>query len=266
MYLYKNKNSKGGVNIKYFLVPKKIIYEYELSEKRIIVYIYFASKQGLDDTVGFSCDSIVKWAGYKTNYHKNKINDEISNLVNSISENGFFALDGNIIGNNFVEAQLNIEEFYPDNQFALIYNNELEKIINFKQYTKDVNRMNSSILLLVLSYLRSNMLRRQAEYNSDKSDKPEFCYRMYKDIEADIGLSSRYISRAVKILDEMGILAYKILPRWKDESDNWHTEVTLFANRYKYKDNRLDDSYNYEQELEWGEEYIKDKKHYKQKD
>ena len=94
------------------------------------------------------------------------------------------------------------------------------------------------------------------------SDKPEFCYRHYNNIEVDIGLSSRYISKATKILNKMDIIEYRELPRYKDESGNWHTEVTLFVNKYKRIDNgeSIDTKYDFNQELQWGIEYIKEKK------
>lgn len=244
------------------MIPREIIYNNEMDEKRVLIFSYFASKRGLDDTVGFSCDSIVKWCGYKINYNKDKINDQIAKSTLLLSQDKYIDIQKErICRNNFILTKLNNEKFDVYNKFALVYLNELDTIQNFKKYTTDVNRMSSSILLLVLSYVRVNMLRRQAEYFNHKSDKPEFCYRMYKDIEVDIGISSRYISRSIKILCELDLIAITTLPRWQDEYNNWHTEVTLFVNKYKYKDGgKLDDSYDYEQELRWGIDYIKEKK------
>lgn len=183
-------------------------------------------------------------------------------IINQLSEQDYFEIEGKISSDLFTIAILNMIKFCPDNQFALLYFDEVEKVKNFKTYTKDTNKMNSAILLLVLSYLRVNMLRRQNGYVGKESDKPEFCYRMYIDIEKDIGISSRYISRAVKILNEMDILVSEEMPRYKDKEDNWHTDVTLFVNKYK-RDNggdSLDSKYDYKQELQWGMQYIKDKK------
>lgn len=245
----------------YIMIPKEVIYCLNKNEKRVHLFSYFSSKRGLDDTVGFSCNDVVKWIGCKIDYHKDKTNDQITELIHCFERDGYFKLEENILANNFVKATLNTEKFDVYSKFALVYLHELDKIHNFKKYTSDINRMSSSILLLVLSYIRVNMLRRQAGYFNHKSDKPEFCYRMYKDIETDIGISSRYISRSVKILCELDLIATSTLPRYKDESGNWHTEVTLFVNKYKYKDDGgLDDSYDYRQELIWGKEYIQEKK------
>ena len=61
--------------------------------------------------------------------------------------------------------------------------------------------MSSAYILLLLSYLRVNMNR--------NTDKPLCCYRLYQKITEDIGLSERYISRIIKILDVMDIIKYQ---------------------------------------------------------
>lgn len=228
----------------------------------MILFSYFASKRGLDDTVGFSCNDVVNWCGYKVNHTKDKSNQKITDIINSFAEGGYINVEGDISRNNYVKAILNIYKFDAPSQFALIYLDEIEKIRDFQKYTEDTKKMSASILLLLLSYLRVNMLRRQKDYIGKQSDKPEFCYRMYIDIEKDIGISSRYISRAIRILEELDLIAIQTLPRWKDVYDNWHTEVTLFVNKYKRIDGgkSLDMHYDYKQELQWGSEYIKEKK------
>lgn len=257
------------IQILYATVPKEIIYNKEMNDKRVIVYCYFSLKCGLDDTVGFSCDSVVTWCSFKLNYHKDKINENITTTINSLISNQYIKVSGVISRNEYNEATLNMEKFCPDTQFAIIYYDEIQKIKDFKKIInddKEKNRMSSAILLLILSYLRMNMLRRQEGYIGKESDKPEFCYRYYIDIEKDIGVSSRYISRAINILIKLDILAKQEIPRYKDEYDNWHTEVTLFVNKYKYdKQGRLDQKYNYQQELQWGIDYIKEKKYLKKK-
>jgi hypothetical protein len=251
------------IKINYITVPKEIIYNKELENNRVMVYSYLAIRRGLDDIVGFSCDSIVKWCGYKPNYDKDKINDNIIKLLEQLHNKEYIKLSDYDCKNSFSECVINNNKFDIPDQFALIYLDEIKKI----QDSKNKNRkVSPPILLLLLSYLRVNMLRRQKDYFENSADKPEFCYRMFIDIENDIGLTGRYISKAITILSDIGLIATKTLPRYKDEYGNWHTEVTLFADRYRYRKNKngqfvLDEKYNCNQELQWGEEYIKEKKH-----
>lgn len=243
------------------MIPKNIIYDTAMNEKRVLLFSYFSLKRGLDDTVGFSCNNIVEWGGYKHNYNKGKINESIKDLLINFIDNKYISIVGDINKNNFIDSVLHTEKFDIDSRFALVYDVELERIRNFKKYTKDITRMSSAILLLVLSYLRVNMLRRQNGYIGRRSDKPEFCYRMYIDIEKDIGISSRYISRAIKILQEMDLIVSHELKRYKDDSENWHTDVTIFVNKYKLKSSvEIDMNYDYTQEIQWGIDYIKEKK------
>lgn len=252
------------------MIPKDIVFDIELKKDRVMLFSYFASKRGLDDTVGFSIDNIVDWCGYKINYRKGKINDRFTGLVEDFSKGDYITFDGLLSRNNYIEAKLNIAKFDIPSQFAIVYLDEIQKLKDFEQYT-DVknknNKMNVSILLLLLSYLRLNMLRRQKDYFGDKSNKPEFCFRLYKDIENDISISSRYISRAIDILEELKLIATRTIPRTKDKDGNWHTGVTLFANRYKRIDGgeSIDMEYNCKQELQWGYEYITEKKYLSKK-
>lgn len=244
-----------------------------MNNKRVILYTYFYSKWGLDDTVGFSCDKAVEWCGFKPDYHKNKINEQITTLLGQFVHNGYMEISGDIYRNNCNIATLIPDKFdYADN-FALIYFDEIHKIKDFKNVLKDdpdINRMSAAILLLVLSYLRVNMLRRKDEHIGNFSDKPEFCYRHYVDIEADIGIKNRYISKAIKILDKLDIIANQAIARYTDEFGNWHTDVTMFVDKYRFRPNKynqfeLDNNYNYKQELQWGMDYIKEKKYLKKK-
>lgn len=246
-----------------------------------MLYSYFAAKRSFDGTVGFSCDSVVEWCRYRPNYDdKNKkINYQIKELICELSKSGYnyFNMidEKSIKKNNYTEARLNIEKFELPPQFALIYLDEIYKIQNIKDITSKIdpklgrknNKVSPPILLLILSYLRMNMLRREKNYIGKFSDKPEFCFRMYKTIEADLGISSRYISQGIEILEDLGLIVTYTMPRYKDDDGNWHTEVTLFADRYRRTDkgDSFRDDYDYEQELKWGMEYVNEKKWLKKK-
>lgn len=258
------------IKISYILISKEIILATKYKKNRIAIFSYFAFKRGLDDTVGFSLDNIVEWCGYKVNYRKDKTNDNFAKIIKDFENGEYITTAGDITRNNYIQAKVNSDKFDLDSQFAIIYLDEIEKLKNFKDFIdpdKKNGKMSTSILLLLLSYIRLNMLRREKKYFGDKSNKPEFCFRMYKDIENDIGISSRYISKAVSILEELNLIVTRTISRTKDENDNWHTGVTLFANKYKRIDGgeSIDAGYDCEQELQWGYEYIKEKKYLSKK-
>lgn len=91
------------------------------------------------------------------------------------------------------------------------------------------------------------------------SDKPLCCYRLYQKITEDIGLSERYTSRIVEILDVMNIVKHQESKRirYKKEEDKYGflTTQKVFADfRHFVKDEKgnqkLDKNYNYGNEIQ----------------
>lgn len=161
---------------------------------------------------------------------------------------------------DYYNIQINTEKFdIPDN-FGIIYFDELEKILNFKEELKgvkindeeiDLLRMSSAYILLFLSYIRVNMNR--------NPDKPLCCYRLYQKITEDIGLSERYISRIVEILDVMDIIKFqegkRIRYKKQDDKYGFLTTPKVFADcRHYVKDENgnqiIDPNYDYKTEIQ----------------
>lgn len=133
-------------------------------------------------------------------------------------------------------------------------------MLNFKEELKgikvngeeiDATRMSSTYILLLLSYLRVNM--------NCNPDKPLYCYRLYQKITEDIGLSERYISRIVEILNLMNIIKHQEGKRirYKKEEDKYGflTTPKVFADyRHYTKDNQgnqiIDVNYNFANEIQ----------------
>lgn len=161
---------------------------------------------------------------------------------------------------DYYNIKINIEKFDIPDSFGIIYFGELERILNFKEELKDVKingeeidttRMSSVYILLLLSYLRVNMNR--------NADKPLCCYRLYQKITEDIGLSERYITRIVEMLDVMDIIKYQEGKRirYKKGEDKYGflTTPKVFADYKRFtKDEKgnqiLDVNYNFANEIQ----------------
>lgn len=90
-------------------------------------------------------------------------------------------------------------------------------------------------------------------------DKPLCCYRLYQRISEDIGLSERYISRIVKILDAMNIIKHhegkRIRYKIEENKYGFLTMPKIFADyRHFIKDengnSKIDVSYDYKAEIQ----------------
>lgn len=161
---------------------------------------------------------------------------------------------------DYYNIKINIEKFDIPDSFGIIYFGELERILNFKEELKDVKingeeidttRMSSAYILLLLSYLRVNMNR--------NPDKPLCCYRLYQKITEDIGLSERYISRIVEMLDVMNIIKFqegkRIRYKKQDDKYGFLTTPKAFADyRHFVKDENgnqiIDYAYDYKIEIQ----------------
>lgn len=256
------RTQKGGeYEINYVTIPKEIIYDKDLGDKRVIVYSFLCCHRALNDSVGFSVPELVKWTGLMPNYHKGKINEKYLDVLELLSHYGYFESCPDFeklksIGNSneYYKAQLNIEKFDIPKEFGIIYFDELQKIINFKEELKkeniDTSRLSSAYILLLLAYIRANINR--------SDDKPRCCFRLYKTISEDIGLSERYISRIVEILDVMNIVKFAECKRGRYQKDGEYKFVTtskVFADYRKFKKDcngniALDNEYNYKSEIQ----------------
>jgi len=259
----------------YVKIPREIIYNKELGDKRVIIFSYLCSRRALDDTVAFSISELCHWSHLKLNYHDGKINHKYLGVLELLSYYDYFKSYPDFEklakekknSTDYYNIQINIEKFdIPDN-FGIIYFDELEKILNFKEELKgvkvddeeiDLLRMSSAYILLLLSYLRVNMNR--------NPDKPLCCYRLYQKITEDIGLSERYITRIVKMLDVMDIIKYQEGKRirYKKEEDKYGflTTPKVFADYKRFtKDEKgnqiLDVNYNFTNEIQKQLEILK---------
>lgn len=240
----------------YVKIPREIIYDKDLTDKRVIIFSYLCARRSLDDTVAFSTSELCHWSKLKPNYREGKINQKYYKVLLLLSHYGYFeeCPDFEKLQSekkNSVEYQLlnlNIEKFDIPDSFGLIYFDELEKILNFKRELKDKNidlaRMSSSYILLLLSYLRVNMNR--------DVQKPLCCYRLYKKISEDTGLSERYIGRILEILESMNIIRCKEIPKTKyldNGKEKFRTNPKVFADVRHFKKDKngnqlIDTDYN----------------------
>lgn len=246
----------------YVKIPREIIYDKDLGDKRVIIFSYLCSRRTLDDTVAFSISELCHWSHLKPNYHDGKINHKYLEVLERLSHHGYFQCCPDFEklakekknSTDYYNIKINIEKFDMPDNFGIIYFDELEKLLNFKEELKDIDidltRMSSAYIFLLLSYLRVNMNR--------NPDKPLCCYRLYQKISEDIGLSVRYISRIVKILDVMNIVKYqegkRIRYKKQDDKYGFLTTPKVFADYKHYvKDERgnskVDSNYDYRNEI-----------------
>lgn len=254
----------------YVKIPREIIYDKSLGDKRAIIFSYLCARRALDDSVAFSTMELCHWSRLKPNYREGKINQKYYEVLLLLSHHGYFAefpdfarcLQQSANSANYQQVRLNIEKFDTPDNFGIIYFDELQRILDFKGELKDsgidLARMSSAYILLLLSYLRLNMNR--------NTDKPLCCYRHYQKISEDTGLSERYVSRIIKILDAMNIIKFHDMKRIKYNDLNGNikfiTPPKIFTDYRRYIKSPtgeviLDNEYNYNAEIVKQLDYMK---------
>ena len=145
-----------------------------------------------------------------------------------------------------MKCEFNSDYYYDDcsDGFAVIYLDEIEKILKYKKVNQKDNTINSMIILLVFAYLRLIIRRRTNELKPEERYAPHIKSRRERlpeaysgniiDMSNEIGISSKTFSKIVDILEcELHLIVTDRAYRVKNEDDEFRTLPTIFANAYK---------------------------------
>lgn len=173
----------------------------------IISYLYL----GMDrlKNTKLSIENIITSYGFKTDGHKGRINEQVTDIISRLKEidiiEGSFNIS-KIKSNQLIECTYKgIEKDENGNyiNFTMIEHDVFNKILHYK----DIKIDNIS-LLFYYCYLASRIFTRQ----SDKKDihahggKAEVCYPSYETITKDTDISARTISKYNDILVSMNLI------------------------------------------------------------
>lgn len=245
------------IDSNYFAIPSSVILNSNINEKRATIFSYFSKRRDLDGDLLFSINHIVRWMGKKPNRSANGINNKIIQVVEHLNDDGYLTLAEKLNSSSYIEATFNLSKITHEcehERFAIIYLDELNKILTYYNDAKDAF-CNNDVILLIFAYLRMKIYRRKnklmpEEINLDNKNNHEYdisarrircpeaydCY--YFEIAHELGLSPRIVSKAIIVLNELKLIYSEALPRIKYEN-KWRTDHTIFCNTYKREGNYL---------------------------
>lgn len=268
-------NAEGDyicMNIKpnYFLkIPKQLILENQLPPHRISSFIYLLKNE---TKVGYRChytaSYMISESGYTTNWSRNKkrinVLQKFVSCMNWFVQNNYIdAFDEHEYTlNHFQTSILNDDLFYPEDGYGALFDFEINEIM---KYECDYKPLNKSILLLILSLIRAYTWKRKTSITGysdrSKSEKPEILWTTFEDISEYTGVSRQLVSRAVQVLEDLGLIKTLRLSSQKIEDKIINGRI-LIACPYKiiYKDNKfkicVTEEYDCDQELSLGKDYV----------
>ena len=260
-----------GIASKYIIIPSSIILDTNIDVMRVATFSFFMFRRGVDNKLFFSINAIIYWFNKKPDRHKGQINDKLLQLLMSFKNKGYLTYPNTTFNNiknatapmweQFIEAEFNIKKVVEENnttqnRFAIIYLDELKTIFSYQNYNSQNAYSNSFIVLLVFSYLRMMIYKRQntigTAFNSDKKNdrKPE-AYDCFKfEIAEVLGISVTAVKKAINTLIELNLIveSEKFKSQYLDKEGNirWRTDCRIFCNTYKReKEFHLASGYSY---------------------
>lgn len=222
--------------INYIKIPREIIYDTSLTANRVAIFSYLCARRSPDDTVAFSTEEICHWSNRKSSSRPGSVNQKYSELLLELSKRNYFteypdfAIKERDIITRYQKVRLNTRKFDVADNFGVVYFDELDKITNFKENLRDIDidtsRTYASYILLLLSYIRCNL--------NYSENNPRCCFRLYKTISDDIGLSEEYVSRIVKILEALEIIHCKPMKRILLKDKTFLTTPKIFTDYRRF--------------------------------
>ena len=290
--LYKTCPDLQGKEKLFIRVPKKIILDGEcvtdkegnyvtnengevewldlgLGKHRLGAYSYLFCKVAYDSTILLSLKLVYNWLHKKMDTHKNsKGIQSYIQLFREYERMGLLQLEKDIEISKILEGvvyQDKLEDMCNGenrDRFAILYLDEIEKIIN---YNGAIN-IDKAYVLLVFAYFRLMIPNQSDAYGAVEISEAFNAY--YRQVEDELGLSERVVSKAVSVLIDLGILheerrppIVKYVYDGGKKIKKHIPQTSIFCNVYKRKDGKL---------IKYGESYygeeIKKKKEFLRKD
>lgn len=228
-----------------------LIKDTHLHTNRIALYSYISMCKGLNHRLLFSVPKFLKWAGFQSDSHTGGINDKVLMTLNELRDRGCISYRDSPSRTATFELNVDVQVCYDMNgtDFALLYIDEIERIVNYERNNIKDSHLNSYAILLVFACIRRKIWRRPNELKPEeqtlegieaRKDRVIEAYNAtYKEIAFELGLSDRTVSEAVRILIQLKLIVIREAFHIRDDDGNYHTPDIIFANYEKREDKYL---------------------------
>lgn len=254
-----------GKRQNFHVIPHFLIYNPEFGEKRILFQMALANNMMLKwnpekPPILYNTNLLVRQMSFSQNYNSSGINEQVKKFMKLIEDKGYVKKVASPIKQLtlYNVPNENTEEnlFLQKKHYGIIYNFEFLYLLRLHKTNSMPYNTRIWNVLLVLAYLRYNIIMRVSEdFNSKKNRKkrPETYVKTYDDIGKELGLHRTTIEKCVKVLDEAGIIYHEQLFKILPGTDRVVYSRIAFTNKYKYdgtQEYRLDSNYDYKKEIE----------------
>ena len=245
----------NDLSSKYIYIPLSVILDTEMDARRVGVFSYLRIHCGLNNIINYTVPDIVEWCGAKPDRYTNGSNDKTLFTIDYLNDEGYLTYLTKRSKSSYMKCEFNMEYYFEEcsKGFAVLYLDEIEKIMDYKRENIKDSTLNNTTILLVFAYLRNKIKRRPNELKPEErfSDKvkerrerlPDTFDTNINDIAAELNVSSKTVSKIVDILEyDLSLVITDRAYRIKNEDGEFRTLPTIFANAYKREDRYLLDT------------------------
>lgn len=237
---------------KYISIPLSVITDTELDIKRVGIFAYLRAHCGLNNVIGFTISDMVEWCGGKSDRRINGTNDKVLSTLDILSDRGYLTYLTEKSRSSYMKCKFDMNNYCEScsNGYAVIYLDELEKIMNYQKENLKDGTLNNTTILLVFAYLRNKIRRRPNELMPEertndgikkrKERLPDAYGSNINDIANELNISSKTVSKIIDILEYgLELIVTDRAYRVKNVNNEFRTLPTIFANAYKREDKYL---------------------------
>lgn len=237
---------------KYISIPLSVITDTELDIKRVGIFSYLRAHCGLNNVIGFTVSDMVEWCGGKSDRRINGTNDKVLSTLDILSDRGYLTYLTEKSRSSYMKCKFDMNNYCEScsNGYAVIYLDELEKIMNYQKENLKDGTLNNTTILLVFAYLRNKIRRRPNELMPEertndgikkrKERLPDAYGSNINDIANELNISSKTVSKIIDILEYgLELIVTDRAYRVKNVNNEFRTLPTIFANAYKREDKYL---------------------------
>lgn len=247
---------------KYIYIPLSVITDTNMDIRRVSIFSYLKIHCGLNNVIGFTIPDMVEWCGGKPDRRPNGINGKVLSVLDYFNDGGYLTYLTEKSRSSYMKCLFDTAKYYEQcsSGFAVVYLNEIEKIMNYEKSNSKDGILNNSTILLVFAFLRNKIYRRPNELKPEERTSggirhrrerlPEAYSSNIADIANEIGVSAKTLSKIIDILEyDLELIVTDRAYRVKNDNDEYRTLPTIFANAYKREDKYL---------LDVGDNYSRD--------
>ena len=147
-----------------------VITDVGLDTRRVGVFSYLRIHCGLNNNVNFIIPDVVEWCGAKPDRRANGSNDKTLSTIDALSSRGYLTYLTEKSKSSYMKCRFDTAHYYEEcsDGYAVLYLDELEKIMNYKKENIKDGSLNNTTILLVFAYLRNKIRRRPNELKPEE--------------------------------------------------------------------------------------------------